>query len=112
MQEGAKEEYVGREYIEDESIVGSAEKMIFYTKEMVSNLTAQPKFLLDPYLMAKQDVQTIKYFEFPDYDKQKHNKYKEHAYGVPAGQSILESEEKCVMGMAKYTLGHQKQTLA
>ena len=85
IQEGACEEYVGREYIEDEAILGSSEKMIFYRKELVSNLTAQPKFLLDPYVMAKLDIHTIKYFEFPDYDKTKHNKYQEHKYGVPGG---------------------------
>jgi hypothetical protein len=36
IQEGRSTEYEGREYIEDETVLGSSEKMIFYAKEMVS----------------------------------------------------------------------------
>ena len=39
IQEGAEEEYKGREFLEDEAVMGSSEKMIFFTKEMVSALT-------------------------------------------------------------------------
>jgi ABC-type dipeptide/oligopeptide/nickel transport system permease subunit len=42
IQEGAVVEYKGREFVEDESVMGASEKMIFYMKEMVSNVTHQP----------------------------------------------------------------------
>jgi hypothetical protein len=38
IQEGKTVEYEGREYIEDETVLGSSEKMIFYSREMVSQL--------------------------------------------------------------------------
>lgn len=42
-------EYKGREYVEDESIVGSSEKIVFFTKEMIAQLTINAKSALDPY---------------------------------------------------------------
>lgn len=51
--------------IEDEQIMGHSDKMIFYAKEMLSNLVSKPKEQLDPFIMAKLDLSTIKYFEFP-----------------------------------------------
>lgn len=57
-------EYKGREYIEDESVVGNSEKMIFLSKEMLANLTVTAKAAIDPYLVCKLDVQTIKWFDF------------------------------------------------
>jgi len=48
--------------------------MIFYAKEMLSSLSKDPKHLLDPFLIAKLDLETIKYFKFPKIDKNE-NKY-------------------------------------
>ena len=42
-------EYIGREYIEDESILGNSEKMVFWAKELIAHLTLTPKPALDPY---------------------------------------------------------------
>lgn len=36
--EGADVEYEGRQYVEDESVMGSPDKMMFYAKEMMSDL--------------------------------------------------------------------------
>ena len=59
IQEGGEDEYQGREFVEDEAIVGSSEKMIFYLKEMVAQLTSTPKYLLDPFIVCKLDVNTV-----------------------------------------------------
>ena len=56
FQEGSLTEYKGRELVEDESIVGSSDKLIFYAKEMVADLTIKPKHTLDPFIVAKLDV--------------------------------------------------------
>lgn len=32
---------------------------------MVSDLTSKPKQMLDPYLVAKLDVRSVHFFEFP-----------------------------------------------
>ena len=45
--------------------MGSSDKMIFYAKEMLADLTCKDKKLLCPFIMAKLDLQTIKFFEFP-----------------------------------------------
>lgn len=45
--------------------MGNSEKMIFYAKEMISDLSRKPKHLVDPFLIAKLDLDTIKFFEFP-----------------------------------------------
>ena len=37
IQEGSLDEYEGRALVEDESVVGCADKTIFFAKEMVSN---------------------------------------------------------------------------
>ena len=65
IQEGAETEYVGRQYVEDESVMGNSDKIIFYAKEMMSDLTLAPKAVLNPYLIAKLDVKTIDNFDFP-----------------------------------------------
>ena len=67
--EGSETEYEGRQYVEDESIMGDEAKMMFYSKEMVSNLQMGSKTTLDPYIMAKMSVATINYYDFPKLPK-------------------------------------------
>ena len=72
--DGSETEYEGRQYVEDESVLGNPDQMVFYAKEMLSNLTLSPKQTLDPYLIAKLNVKTINYFDFPRMPKGQ-NKY-------------------------------------
>ena len=72
--EGSETEYEGRQYVEDESVIGNPDKMVFYAKEMLSSLTMAPKQLLNPYLVAKLNVNTVNYYEFPKMPKSQ-NKY-------------------------------------
>ena len=51
--EGGEVEYEGRQYVEDESIMGDTDKMTFYAKDMVSQLQLGLKTQLCPYMMAK-----------------------------------------------------------
>ena len=62
--ENREVEYKGREYIEDESILGDSEKMIFWSKEFLAQLTLTAKPAHDPYQICKLDIQTLKFFEF------------------------------------------------
>ena len=68
--EGAEVEYEGRQYVEDESVMGNPDKMVFYAKEIISELTMAPKMTLDPYLIAKLNVNTINFFDFPRMPKE------------------------------------------
>jgi len=45
--------------------MGNSEKLIFYAKEMIADLSNKPKHLVDPFLISKLDIQTINFFEFP-----------------------------------------------
>ncbi len=69
IQEGGEVEYEGRQYVEDESIMGDADKMMFYAKEMLSNLTLSPKSTLDPYLVSKLNINSINFFDYPQLPK-------------------------------------------
>ena len=88
IQEGAVVEYKGREFVEDESVMGASEKMIFYMKEMCANIAKSPPQLLNPFIMAKLDIDTVKNFSFPQIYKEA-NRYVERKYGVPGGASIV-----------------------
>jgi hypothetical protein len=96
--------------VEDEAIVGSSEKMIFYLKEMVSQLTSTPKYMLDPFVVSKLDINTILHFDFADLTKD-NNKYVQRGYNIPGGASIVKSEKEALVGMAKASLGAQKASL-
>jgi hypothetical protein len=45
--------------------MGSSDKMIFYAKEMISDLSMKPKDNLDPFIIAKLNLESINYFTFP-----------------------------------------------
>jgi len=45
--------------------MGNSDKMIFYAKEMLAELTKKPKNIVDPFLIAKLDNETINNFEWP-----------------------------------------------
>jgi len=96
-------EYQGREFVEDESIMGASEKMIFYIKEMVANISSQPPQLLNPFIMAKLDVESVRNFVFPPVFKEV-NRFTVRKYGVPGGASIVKDEREALVGTAKATL--------
>ena len=58
--------------------------MIFYAKEMISDLSRKSKLFIDPFLIAKLDLETIKFFEFPKIP-QSENKYTVRRTGEVAG---------------------------
>ena len=68
--EGSEVEYEGRQYVEDESIMGDTDKMTFYAKDMISNLQLALKSTLDPYVVAKMSISTINHYDFPRMPKQ------------------------------------------
>ncbi|CDW83349.1 UNKNOWN [Stylonychia lemnae] len=63
-------EYKGAEYIEDETIVGNADKLTFYAKDMVSHLAKCLKPNINPFLISKLDVETINFFDYPQQSKE------------------------------------------
>lgn len=63
--EGDLVEYEGMEYIEDESIIGNPDKISFYIKDMVSHLAKSLKQNINPLLIAKLDIETVNFFDFP-----------------------------------------------
>jgi hypothetical protein len=36
--------------------MGNSEKLIFYAKEMLADLSSKPKHLVDPFFAAKLDI--------------------------------------------------------
>lgn len=99
--DGTETEYKGREYVEDETIMGNSEKIIYYCKETIANLTHQSPKLLDPFMVSKLDVNSISFHEFLKIPA-KQNKYTEVANGnATAASWIIKAEKDLVAGMAK-----------
>lgn len=73
---GAETETKGHEFIEDETIVGSSDNMIFYMKELVAELAGCKKAALNPFIVSKLDIPSIKLFNYPPDAKSKDNPYK------------------------------------
>ena len=93
IHEGSIIEYSGREFVEDESVVGNSDKAFFYAKEMVADLTMMPKPLINPFCAAKLDVQSVFYFDFPKTERTK-NKYTLQSKGVWGAKCILEADRR------------------
>ena len=81
--------------------MGNADKMIFYAKEMFADLAKKPKHLINPYLIAKLDLTTVKYFDFPKIPIAK-NKYTIRSKTNIAGSDyLIHSEKIAIAGIAK-----------
>lgn len=72
--------------------MGSSDKQIFYAKEMLADLGFKPKKLLDPFLMAKLDLSSINYFDFPKIPEDL-NKYTLRNKGVSGFDYLIDQEK-------------------
>ena len=80
--------------------MGSSDKQIFYAKEMISDLTFTPKAQLNPFIIAKTDIKTISFFDFPIIFPQ-NNKYVMRKKGISGYQYQLECEKSALTGIGK-----------
>jgi hypothetical protein len=55
--------------VEDDAIVGNADKLTFHIKDMMSNLTAAKKESINPFIIGKLDIDTVAHFDFPSINK-------------------------------------------
>lgn len=74
--------------------------MIFYAKEMLADFTCKPKAQLDPFLMAKLDPDSLKFYDFPKLP-QSLNKYVMRNNGVSGSDYMLKAEKMSLSGIAK-----------
>ena len=51
------------EVLQDTSILGNSDKMLFYTKELVAS-AEDPALVQNPFVLTKIDLQTIRDFDF------------------------------------------------
>mgnify|MGYP006950426700 CR=1 FL=1 len=51
------------EVIEDSSILGSSEKMLFFIKELIAS-AEDPNLIQNPFVLTKIDMKTIMDFDF------------------------------------------------
>ena len=80
--------------------MGNSEKLIFYAKEMIADLSNKPKHLVDPFLVSKLDIQTINFFEFPKV-KYELNKYTMRKNGIAGAEYMAMSEKEAITRIAK-----------
>ena len=101
VMEGSETEYEGRQYLEDESVMGNADKMVFYAKEMLSQLTLGGKGTLDPYLVAKLSVNTINFFDFPRLPKSENKYVHQFQDGVGPAEWVVNMHKAALFDSAK-----------
>lgn len=58
-------EYEGKAYIEDEVLVGNPEIMRYLMKEVSASLNSGDPKYINPFLIGKLDLETIKFYKFP-----------------------------------------------
>jgi hypothetical protein len=80
--------------------MGSSDKMIFYAKEMIADLTYKKKLNLNPFLIAKLDLETIKFFDFPELPASQ-NQYLQRTKGILFYNDLLTQEKQLIEGLAK-----------
>ena len=80
--------------------MGHADKIVFYAKEMLADFSTKPKHILDPFLVAKLDLQSIKFFKFPSIPKEL-NKYAQRKIGVSGFDYILKCDKQAVCEIAR-----------
>ena len=59
-------EYNGSQYLENELIMSSPDKLMFLVKDMVAHLSRTYKKNLNPYFASKLDLYSIHNFTFPE----------------------------------------------
>ena len=77
---GYKIGYEGFEYLEDETIIGNSDKINFYIKDFLIHLEKTPKQNLNPFYIAKLDIDSIQHFEFPQVPANEHPFLREVPY--------------------------------
>ena len=72
---GEETESKGHECLESELIVGSSDKMLFHIKDMLSELSGSKKSAMNPFIVSKLNISSIKLFPFPVGIKRELNPY-------------------------------------
>ena len=58
-------EYEGKPYIEDEWLIGNPDIIRFLVKELTASLNSGDPRYINPFIVGKLDLETIKFFKFP-----------------------------------------------
>lgn len=87
--------------------MGNSAKLIFYAKEVIGDLSFKPKSALDPFIIAKLDIQTINNFTFPVLPKSI-NKYTMLKNGIAGSEYILIKEKEMITKSAKDLVKREK----
>ena len=66
--------------------------------------------MIDPFVVAKLDIDTIRCFKFPEMLKNI-NKYTVRGYNKAGGESIVKAEEEALFGIAKASQADNKPTM-
>lgn len=75
--------------IEDASILGSSEKMLFFIKELIAS-AEDPNLIQNPFVLTKIDMKTIIDFNF---DLLQSKKFKKKGSAELVQEKIIETEE-------------------
>jgi hypothetical protein len=89
---GELTETVGHQYLEDESILGSSDKMMFFMKEMNQELAKSKKEALNPFVVSKLNIPSIKIYNYPIGLKKDKNPYAQRKEDL----DLAEGKSACI----------------
>lgn len=79
--------------IEDDSIVGNSDKMLFHMKELVASIE-DPSLIQNPFVMTKLDLKTINDFNFDEYQGNEKDSQRLKSQGsVTESQTLNDTKE-------------------
>lgn len=81
-------EYEGKAYIEDDCLVGNPDIMRFLMKDISASLNSGDPKYINPFIVGKMDLETIKFFKFPS---SKASKFKQR-FRKQTGEEVVEDK--------------------
>ena len=87
--------------------MGNPDRLVFYAKEMIAELTCLPKTAIDPFLITKLDVSSINFFNFPKILRDQ-NKFVMRKRGIAGLEYIMSQEKEIITRMARDRIDEAK----
>lgn len=84
-------EYKGSQFIENDLIMSSPDKLMFLIKDMIAHISKTYKKNINPFFITKMDLFTINHFQFPDIPKSTFHNSKLKKLDVNFSRNFIET---------------------
>ena len=87
-------EYEGKPYLEDEWLIGNPDILSFLIKELTASLNSGDPRYINPFIVGKLDLETIKFYKFPSSKGMKMKQRFNRKYNEEDGQGDSYTDTK------------------